>query len=106
MDELFDQIRAATSPDATADARAAGASACRALLAAIETDAGQPLAPAAPLPSAQIGALVAALRGMPPEQILDLAIARLRAALPADAPAPAVQPLKFHIIELPHGARR
>jgi len=35
---------------------------------------------------------------MPPEQLLDLAIARLKAALPAGAEVTPVAPLKFHIL--------
>lgn len=47
--------------------------------------------------------MIAALRNMPPEQLMELAIARLRAALPADvaASSPSVAPVRFHFIPLP-----
>ena len=51
----------------------------------------------------QIACVVSALRGVPPDQLLDLAIQRLRAALPAGVEAPPAQPLKFHIIPVAKG---
>ena len=60
---------------------------------------------ATPLPPTAAAAvsMIAALRNMPPEQLLELAIARLRAALPADvaASSPSVAPVRFHFIPLP-----
>jgi hypothetical protein len=65
---------------------------------------------AAPMPSppphnpvAAAANIVAALRGVPPEQLFDLAIHHLRAALPADAAASAsnAPPIRFHLIQLP-----
>jgi len=104
MDALIDTIRSSVAADATDEARAAGAQACRTILAALETPVGAPLAispPATTLPPA--AQMLATLRGVPAEQLLDLAIAHLRAKLPADAAAPMVEPLKFHIIQLPKG---
>lgn len=100
MDSLLESIRSALAPEATPDTRAAGASACRTILAALDSVAGQPLAsavPVSPNPS-NIASTVAALRGVPAEQLLDLAIAKLRAALPAGIDVPQAQPLKFQII--------
>ena len=101
MDNLIDAIRLATATDATDEARAIGAHACRTLLLALDAKAGEPLAAPAPAGETaampQFAAVVGALRGMPPEQLLDLAIARLRAALPADAAPPTVSPLKFQL---------
>lgn len=167
---FLDTLRAALQPEASPEARAQGATVCRALLTALTTPAGQPLYPdgahaspaahrdtphappakpprmhAAPLdhamhdttppcdttpptampsmpamptmpampampamPVDQLAGLnpatlAAALRQLTPDQILDLAISRLRAALPAaDAAAtPNIQPLRFHLIPLP-----
>jgi hypothetical protein len=39
---------------------------------------------------------------MPAEQLLDLAIARLRAALPPDSTAPATSPVRFQLIPIHH----
>lgn len=103
MDQLLEQIRAATAADATDDAKAAGASACRMLLAALETKQGEPLPPPVPVPQASpdIGALVAGLKGVPVDQLLDLAIAKLRTMVPTtDAPAP-VHRLAIPLVPVP-----
>ena len=96
MDQLIETIRAAIAPDASAEARAAGAQACRTILAALDAASGQPLAAASPIPASPIASIVGALRGVPPDQLLDLAIAKLRAALPAGTEVPKVAPFKFH----------
>ena len=105
MTELMEAIQAAVAPDATTESRAAGAVACRTILIALETKPGEPLAaPVAP-PASPAVAIASALRGMPAEKLLDLAIARLRAALPAGAeisPAPA---MRIPLVPLPGGPR-
>lgn len=117
MENFIETIRASITSGATDDARTAGAQACRALLAALETKEGEPLVapgpladsealatlPPVPAPpqAAAVHAIVSALRGMQPEQLLDLAIARLSAALPAGTSPPAVRPLQFHILPIP-----
>lgn len=104
MDELIETIRAAIASDTTPEAKAAGADACRTILAALEAEVGEPIAPVMP-PMAQVATMIRALRGVPPDQLLDLAIARLRAALPPDAVAPTVSPLKLPLIQLPRTSR-
>lgn len=117
MEQLIDAIRAATAPDATDDIKTAGANACRALLAALEAKQGEPLAaqppvvaptsnPAPAIDATQVQAAIRALGSMQPEQLLDLAIARLRAALPAGAEVPPARPVKFQMIPLPPVALR
>ena len=101
MTDPIEAIRAAIADGATAEARTAGAAACRAILGALEASAGQPMATATPIDTSQIASIVGALRGVPAEQLLDLAIAKLRSALPADAAVPPVTPLKFHILPIP-----
>ena len=104
MDDVIDSIRAAVAADATPDAKAAGIASCRTILAALDATPGQPIVP--PPSISPIAAMVGALRGVPPDQLLDVAIARLRAALPAGAESTAPTPLKMHIITLPKlGAR-
>ena len=114
MDTLIESIRAAMSADANDETRAAGAQACRTILATLEAKPGEPLTMGAPAssagadpssPAAQIAQMVAALRGLPADQLLDLAIARMRAALPSGIEAPRVEPLRFHIVQLPTGRR-
>jgi hypothetical protein len=104
METLIEAIRVALLPDATDDAKHQGALACRTILTALETKEGEPLAKpsdtAAAQPTLQVAAMVGALRALPPEQLLDLAIARLRAALPADTGTPTVAPIKFQLIPI------
>ena len=111
MDTLIEAIRVALLPDATDEAKHQGALACRTILTALDTKKGEPIAASteSPTPSPpptppafqpeQVAAIVGALRGMSPEQLLDLAISRLRAALPANvAPTPVAPPIRFQII--------
>ncbi len=110
MEDLIEKMRAATATDATDETRAEGAQACRTLLTALETKPGEPMATAvtvpAPIPSdsatplATVHALASALRGMTPDQLLDLAITRLRAALPAGAEVPTAQAIKFPLVPI------
>lgn len=102
MDALLETIRLAVASDAGDEARAAGASACRTLLTALEATPGETMpAPAItppPIDPAQIGTAVTMLRSMPVDQLLDLAIARLRAALPAGETVPGVQPMRLQLV--------
>ncbi len=100
MNELLDAIRTAVTTDATDEARAAGADACRTILVALDAKPGQPMS-ASVVDTSPLMSAVSMLRGVPPEQLLDLAIAKLKSALPAGVEAPKVEPLKFHIIQLP-----
>jgi hypothetical protein len=98
MENLIETIRAAIVDGASEDARAAGASACRAILAALEAKPGEPVAPAVP-PStnaAEIVAMMSALRGVPTDQLLDIAIAKLRSMVPEQQPR--VRSIKIPII--------
>ena len=100
MDNLIESIRSAIAQDASPEVRATGVAACRAILSALEATPGQPLASAAvvtPSPAA-IAQVVAAFRGVPADQLLDIAIGKLRAALPAGTEVPQAQPLKFQMI--------
>lgn len=107
METMIETIRVAVQSDASDDAKHQGALACRAILTVLEAKPGEPLntpsaAPATPPPIGppQIAAIVGAFRGMDPDQLLDLAITRLRAALPADAAVPTVAPLRFQILPI------
>ena len=99
MDELIESIRAAIAAEASPEARAAGASACRTILTALDAVPGQAMA-TTPTMSSPIATAVAMLRGVPPEQLLDLAIARLRAALPTDVTVAPVQALNFQLVPM------
>lgn len=97
METLIEQIRIATADDASAEARAHGANACRTILAALEAKAGAPLV-SKPLPAKPLQAVVAALSNTPPEQLLDLAITKLKAALPAGTELQPVQRLNLPLL--------
>jgi hypothetical protein len=76
-DTLIDTIRNATAASATPEQKTAGAAACRALLATLGTAPGTPLVPPrAPHPLAHLAKL-------PPDKLLDLIIAKVRAAAEA-----------------------
>ena len=77
MNDLMEKIKRAVEPDAAADARHEGAAACRAILATLETEPGQPL-PGLPPPRPQPA--IAA------DQLMDVLIAKLRSMLPTDGP--------------------
>jgi len=70
MQQLIESIRAAVTSDATPEQKAAGAVACRTILAALEAEPGKAIVVAgAPTPGP--------LSGISPDQALDLLIARL-----------------------------
>lgn len=115
MENLLESIRAALAVDAAEDARVAGAAACRTILTALEAKSGEPMASVtespkplttAPVSATAIANVVSALGHMQPDQLLDLAITRLRAALPAGGDGPAPVPLKFQIVQLPRAGGR
>ncbi|MBV8758682.1 MAG: hypothetical protein JO257_15455 [Deltaproteobacteria bacterium] len=101
MVDLIEAIRVAVAPDATPEARVAGATACRAILTALEATPGEPMTAAPVAPPTPVTAIVGALRGVPPDQLLDLAIAKLRSMLPADAKIEPITPLKFIHVPVP-----
>ena len=102
MDQLIEAIRNATATDATDEVRAAGAFACRTILTALEAKPGESLAPpiATTVPDSPIAAVVAGLRGVPVDQLLDLAIAKLRTMVPADVAAQAPK-ISIRLIQVP-----
>jgi hypothetical protein len=100
MDQLIDSIRAAMADGADDNSKQAGANACRAILAALEAREGAPLAntpPASPLGS-NIATAVSALRNVPPDQLLDLVIAKLRARLPEGAAVAPTRAVSFQLV--------
>lgn len=97
MQELLEIIHHAVAPDATAETRMAGAEAARRLAALLEPNQlpTQPVDAAAPV--AGIAELAAVLRGVPMDQLLDMAIVKLRAAVPAEQ-QPRVERLSIPLI--------
>jgi hypothetical protein len=92
IENLIETIRTAVADDATAEVRAAGANACRTVLAALEP--ASPTLPVSQASSLPIAAIASAIRGTSPEQLADVLIAKLRALVPESEQAPAH---KFHI---------
>ncbi len=97
METLIDAIRSAIASDASDEARASGVQACRTILAALETKPGDQLVNR-PVPTTPMQAVLTALSNTPPEQLLDLAISRLKAALPAGTEAPPVQSVRIPLL--------
>lgn len=102
VDELVAAIRAAVMPGAAPEARAAGATACRAIQAALEALPGQPLvtrpqpaaSPVSPIAAAlpQLGALLPQLATLPRDQLRDLFATLIRTVLPARTTVPTARP--------------
>lgn len=125
LQELVATIRASVAPGVTPEARAAGATACRAILSALEAQAGQPLAattarptttqspppPASPLarilsqlvamPRDQLTGTLSQLAAMPRDQLIDFLLGRLRSALPPGAATRVSAGPRFHLIQIP-----
>ena len=70
MQELIETIRVAVASDATSEEKAAGASACRAILTALDTEPGKPLVFPGSTP-------VQAMPRVSIDQVLELMIGRL-----------------------------
>ena len=81
MQEMIEAIRVAVADGATPEQKVHGASACRAILVALDAEPGKPIVlPGVPAPNP--------LAGIDPGQALDLLIAKLTAALPKDDGGP------------------
>lgn len=79
MQEMIESIRHAVTDSATPEQKAAGALACRTILAALEAETGRAIVLAgAPTPGP--------LAGISPDQALDLLIARLTVVAERDRP--------------------
>jgi hypothetical protein len=110
---LITSIRAAVAAGASAEARAAGATACRSILTVLEAKPGQPLAaePQRPAsPSSPIAALLKQpgllnqLAAMSREQLLDL-LKQVTGAMPARSQTPSNGAPRFHLIQIPQVRR-
>ncbi|MCE9575702.1 MAG: hypothetical protein K8W52_21300 [Deltaproteobacteria bacterium] len=103
MDTLIDSIRAAITDGATDDTKRAGANACRAILAALDSEPATALAAPAPAIHAN---LIGALGRMDLNQLLDVAIARLRAlnASNSNAPPTPSRGVAIPLVPIPRGA--
>jgi hypothetical protein len=101
MDALVETIRAVIAPNAAPEVRAAGAESCRTILAALGATQGQPLGA---VPRAEPGPIATAvatlIRSTPPDQLLDLAIAKLRLMVP-DSSMPSVSAFKLQCVPVP-----
>ncbi len=100
MQELIEMIRAAVTTGATNEQKAAGLQACRTIIAALDTEPGNPLVP----PSL----LATSLATRPTlDQMLDLAISRLSTIASARDAAvlPATQKVSAVPRQLPTGLR-
>jgi len=104
LDDLISSIRTAVAPDASAEARAVGATACRSILAALEAKSGQPLTAApqtATAATSPLAAMLAQLAAMPREQMLEFITNFLRTKLPQGAQPQVAAGPRFHLIQIP-----
>jgi hypothetical protein len=88
-ESLIQSIHAALADGASDEARATGVAACRTILGVLEATHGTPIV--ATPPTSPIASIVHALRGMPADQLLDLAIAKLRGLVPDAATPPTLR---------------
>jgi hypothetical protein len=113
---LIASIRAGVVRGAPAEVRAAGATACRAILSVLEAKPGQPLAaspqpamssasPASPLVSflSQPG-LLSKLAAMSREELINM-LKQVTGATSIRPPTPATAGPRFHLIEIPQARR-
>ncbi len=107
--ELMAAIARGAAPEADAESKRSAAQACRWLLTALESEPGAPLVPpdppvaSAPAPAP---AATAPKTGIPAGQILDVLIAKLKAELPDEAPAPERPAFRIPFVPVPTGSRR
>lgn len=113
---LVASIRAAVARGASADVRAAGASACRSILTVLEARPGQPLAssqlppmePTAPLsPIAALFSqpgILSRLAAMSRDELINL-VQQATGALPARPHTPNTAAPRFHLIQIPQTRR-
>jgi hypothetical protein len=115
LGDLIASIRAAVVPGVSADVRAVGAAACRAILTALEAQVGHPLAAAAAAPTpptpltsstSPLAGMLSHLAAMPREQLIEFLLGRLRNALPPGTPTQPTAGPRFHIVTLPPAGRR
>jgi hypothetical protein len=114
---LIASIRVAVTRGASADLRAAGASACRAILTVLEARPGQPLVALPPpqvvstSPTSPIAALfsqpgvLSRLAAMSREELLNL-VKQVTGAMPAGPQTPTTAAPRFHLIQIPVSPRR
>jgi len=65
-----------------------------------------PTMPTVPLPTSPLAMAARALRQLPPDQLLDLVLQRLRAALPAGATVPTPNGIQFQLVPVPPSSAR
>jgi hypothetical protein len=104
VSDVVDAIRASIAPGASAEERAAGAAACRALAAKLDP-AGAPQPPI--IAPELVQQLVGVLRTMDIDQVLDIAIAKLgTVGSKQGAPAlPAARPFAIRMVPVPRDPR-
>jgi hypothetical protein len=110
---LISSIRAAVAAGASAEARVAGATACRSILTVLEAKPGQPLAAEPQRPASPASPITALLKqpgflnqlaAMSREQLLDL-LKQVTGAMPARPQTPSSGGPRFHLIQIPQVRR-
>lgn len=101
----IEAVRAAFAEGASLEDLRVGASACRTLLAVLESQPGQPLgAPPSAAPVATtLATALPQLGQLNVDHVLDLVILKLRSMLPADTSAAAQRGYQIPTLKLPGG---
>lgn len=100
METHIETIRLAFAEDATPEVRANGAASCRAILDNLEPKVAEVPAPSRMDPS-QIANLASTIRSVPLDQLLDLAITKLRTIVPGEASTRAPTGFSVPFIQVP-----
>jgi len=122
---LLEILRRGLAPTADASAQAMARDVCARILLALSPLSPTPAAPfvplapgaaptagfvpsvAVPTPTSPLAAMVGTLRNLPPDQLLDMAIQRLRAVLPAGATVAEPKGIQFQLVPVtPPGGKR
>ncbi len=109
MENHLESIRAALATDASNEVRRDGIAACHAVLAALAPPdtvvTAQPQASPSGNPAQLVESAIALLRHVPIDRVLDMAIATLKAKVPASNEAATARALTFHLVPVPSTSR-
>ena len=105
MENHLETIRVALATDASNELRRDGIAACHAVLAALAAPDTVVPAPPQASPAQLVESAIALLRHVPIDRVLDMAIATLKAKVPASSEVATARALTFHLVPVPSTSR-